>query len=145
MRKEIIYLFVLFLLFSNCKNNPKIKPENISKVESVEKNTEIKYFKSKETLTSELREIWNCQSLSIAKSESNWNGKATTSITILINNTQEKLTKENSEAFNKSVENIKKNIQNLNDFEKLNIYYSFKNEENIQLNGKKEFLVSAIN
>ena len=145
MRKEIIYLCFLFFLFSNCKNNPKIKPENISKVENFEKNTEIKYYNSKETLTSELIKIWNCQSLSIAKSESNWNGKITTSITILVNNTQEKLTKENSEAYNQSIENIKKNIQNLNDFEKLNIYFSFKNAENVQLNGKKEFLISELN
>lgn len=145
MRKEIIYLFFGILLFSNCKNGPTIKTENISKVESVENNTEIKYLKSKETLISELRKIWNCQSLSIAKSESNWNGKVTTSITILVNNTQEKLTKKNSEAYNQSVENIKKNIQNLNDFEKLNIYYSFKNAENVQLNGKKEFLISELN
>ena len=105
----------------------------------------IKYYNSKETLTSELIKIWNCQSLSIAKSESNWNGKITTSITILVNNTQEKLTKENSEAYNQSIENIKKNIQNLNDFEKLNIYFSFKNAENVQLNGKKEFLISELN
>jgi hypothetical protein len=145
MRKEIIYLFFGILLFSNCKNSPTVKSENISKVESVENKTEIKYLKSKETLISELGKIWNCQSLSIAKSESNWNGKVTTSITILVNNTQEKLTKENSEAYNQSVENIKKNIQNLNDFEKLNIYYSFKNAENIQLNGKKEFLISELN
>ena len=145
MRKKIIYLFFGILLFNNCKNSSTIKSENISKVENLENNKEIKYLKSKETLISELRRIWSCQSLSIAKSESNWNGKVTTSITILVNNTQEKLTKENSEAFNQSVENIKKNIQNINDFEKLNIYYSFKNAENVQLNGKKEFLISELN
>lgn len=137
--KKILAILLLSILTS-CINHQKSATEK----KTTTKSNELNFLKPREVLISELKNMWDAQSVSIAKSEQNWNGKVTNSITVLINNTKKSSSEEIDKTIIPSLNLLKNDIINYKQFQKINIYYSFITKSGEQLNGKREFLTEKI-
>lgn len=137
--KKILAILLLSILTS-CINHQKSATETTTTT----KSNELNFLKPREVLISELKNMWDAQSVSIAKSEQNWNGKVTNSITVLINNTKKSSSEEIDKTIIPSLNLLKNDIINYKQFQKINIYYSFITKSGEQLNGKREFLTEKI-
>ncbi|NQY28980.1 MAG: hypothetical protein HRT69_05855 [Flavobacteriaceae bacterium] len=131
--KKLFLILIAFLTLS-CLSNPDSSKKDDLTIHTELKSIEIEYTESREKIIEQLIEVWNCKSLSIASSETNWNGKISNSITILINETNKVNLKKREERIKSTSELIKKTISNYKEFHEVKILYSYTTEDGEKVN-----------
>jgi len=134
--KKLFFILIGFLTLS-CLSNTNSSKREILTTQTESKSIEIDYIESREKTIKQLNEIWNCKSISIANTETNWNGKITNGITILINETDKVNLKKREERIKFTSELIKKNISNYKEFDEVKIHYSYTTEDGEKVNSSK--------
>ena len=134
--KKLFIILIGFLTLS-CLSNTDSSKGDVLTTQSESKSIEIDYIESREKTIKQLNKIWNCKSLSIANSKTNWNGKISNGITILINETDKINLKKREGRIKSTSELIKKNISNYKEFDEVKIHYSYMTEDGEKVNSSK--------
>lgn len=105
------------------KTDSQKKPELIinSKINSIE----IIYSDSREKTIEDLKKIWNCEFPLISKSETNFNGKISNDITLLISEFETVSYEKKKNKIELTSDLIKKSIRNYKEFSELKIITSY--------------------
>ncbi len=125
---KIIPNILLAVFTLGCVNGQSNKKKELVKNE-IKQSLEIKYSESRGATISELKKIWKCKTLFISKDQTNFNGKISNEISIIISDfkiTNQDLKRKN---FKKTTEVIKNTVLNYNEFSELKIILSNTNSE----------------
>lgn len=122
--KKTLYILIGILIMSCVnKSDSQTKSDLANKTEL--KSIEIQYSDSREKIVNSLKKIWECKLPMIAKSETNFNGKISYDITIMISEFNS-INKEKKDTNIKlTADLIKENVLNYKEFSDLKIITSY--------------------
>ncbi len=122
--KKILYFLIGILVFS-CVNKTDSQKKSELVINSELNSIEIIYSDSREKTIQSLEKIWNCVLPLISKSETNFNGKISNDITIMISEFKPIDSEKKKNNFELTSDLIKKNIRNYREFSELKIITSY--------------------
>lgn len=126
--KKILY-FLIGILVLSCVNKPDSQKKSDLAVNSELKSIEIKYSDSREKTIENLKKIWECENPLIAKSETNFNGKISNDITLMITEFKPVDSEKKERNIKLTSDLIKKDILNYKEFSELKIITSYTTSE----------------
>jgi hypothetical protein len=128
--KKTLY-FLIGILVWGCVNKPNSSKNSDIVINSELKSIEIEYSESREKMVENLKKIWKCENLFIAKSEINFNGEVSNNISIMVTDLQQINSEENEIKIKLTADLIKKGVLNYKKFSELEIIcnYSVLDEE----------------
>tara|TARA_B100000767_G_C19530817_1_gene436490 strand:+ start:71 stop:499 length:429 start_codon:yes stop_codon:yes gene_type:complete len=126
--KKTLYFLIGILAFS-CVNKPDSKKKSDIALYSKLNPIEIKYSDSREKTIENLKLIWECKKPLIAKSETNFNGKTSNDITLMIPEFKLVDSEKKERNIKLTSDLIKKDILNYQEFSELKIITSFTTSE----------------
>ncbi len=122
--KKILY-FLIGILVLSCVNKTDSQKKTEIAINSETNSIEIIYSDSREKTIESLKKIWNCEFPLISKSETNFNGKISNDITIMISEFKSIDSQERKSKIKLTSDLIKKSIQNYKEFSELKIITSY--------------------
>jgi hypothetical protein len=108
-----------------CVNKSDLSKKSKINENSKSQTIEIKYSGSREKTIESLRKIWDCETPLIAKKESNFNGKMSNNITIMITDYKDVESEKKELNIELTIKLMKENILNYNEFSELKIITSY--------------------
>ncbi|WP_452227663.1 MULTISPECIES: hypothetical protein [unclassified Lacinutrix] len=122
--KKILY-FLIGILVLSCVNKTDSQKKSELVINSKTNSIEIIYSDSREKTIESLKKIWNCEFPLISKSETNFNGKISNDITIMISEFKPVTSEEKKNKIELTSDIIKKSIRNYKEFSELKIITSY--------------------
>jgi len=122
--KKILY-FLIGILVLSCVNKTDSQKKSELVINSKTNSIEIIYSDSREKTIESLKKIWNCEFPLISKSETNFNGKISNDITIMISEFKPVTSEEKKNKIELTSDLIKKSIRNYKEFSELKIITSY--------------------
>ncbi len=109
----------------SCVNKTDSQKKSELVINSKTNSIEIIYSDSREKTIESLKKIWNCEFPLISKSETNFNGKISNDITIMISEFKPVTSEEKKNKIELTSDIIKKSIRNYKEFSELKIITSY--------------------
>jgi hypothetical protein len=113
--KKCLCILLGFLMLG-CVNKSDLSKKSKINENSKSQTIEIKYSGSREKTIESLRKIWDCETPLIAKNESNFNGKMSINITIMITDYKDVESEKKELNIELTIKLMKENILNYNEF-----------------------------
>ena len=140
---KILYLLIGILVLS-CANKPDSQKKSDLTINSEVKPIEIIYSDSREKTIESLKKIWNCKFPLISKSETNFNGKISNDITLMISEFKPIDSEKKENRIKLTSDLIKKSVRNYKEFSELKIITSYTTSDGERRTSSKTIKMSEL-
>ncbi|MFI1742873.1 hypothetical protein [Thalassobellus sediminis] len=141
--KKTLY-FLIGILVLSCVNKTDSQKKSEIVINSKTNSIEIIYSNSREKTIENLKKIWNCEFPLISKSETNFNGKISNDITLMISEFKPISSEGKKNKIELTSDLIKKSIRNYKEFSELKIITSYTTTDGKRRTSSKTFKMNEI-